>query len=98
MRRRALALLPLLLAASVASADDTRRSGLQFMGPALQALQRDDAQNPAMRGGCRTVNSSGARPQAPAASAAQIAMATHPAAWPAWPPATPPGMPHVAAR
>lgn len=48
MRRRALALLPLLLAASVASADDTRRSGLQFMGPALRALQRDDAQNPAM--------------------------------------------------
>lgn len=27
---------------------DTRRSGLLDMGPALQALQRDDAQNPAM--------------------------------------------------
>lgn len=38
----------LLLAAAAASADDGRRSGAQFMGPALQALQRDDAQNPAM--------------------------------------------------
>jgi L-cysteine S-thiosulfotransferase len=27
---------------------DARRSGLQFMSPALQALQRDDAQNPAL--------------------------------------------------
>ena len=25
-----------------------RRSGLEFMGPALQAMQRDDAQNPGM--------------------------------------------------
>ncbi|MDH4391410.1 MAG: sulfur oxidation c-type cytochrome SoxA [Aquabacterium sp.] len=33
-----------------ASADDGRRSGLSFMGPALQALQRDDGQNPAMLG------------------------------------------------
>jgi len=36
------------LAALPARADDGRRSGLQFMGPALQALQRDDGQNPAM--------------------------------------------------
>lgn len=36
------------LLASAAVADDGRRSGLTFMGPALQALQRDDAQNPAM--------------------------------------------------
>jgi sulfur-oxidizing protein SoxA len=37
-----------MLLVSVAVADDGRRSGLQFMGPALQALQRDDAQNPGM--------------------------------------------------
>ena len=30
------------------SRPDTRRSGLDFMTPALQALQRDDSQNPAM--------------------------------------------------
>lgn len=48
MKHRALVLLPWLLAANAAVADDARRSGLQFMGPALQALQRDDAQNPAM--------------------------------------------------
>jgi L-cysteine S-thiosulfotransferase len=30
------------------AAAETRRSGLQFMSPALQALQRDDAQNPAL--------------------------------------------------
>jgi sulfur-oxidizing protein SoxA len=47
MRRLALAMLSLLLAAA-ALADDPRRSGLADMGPALQALQRDDAQNPAM--------------------------------------------------
>lgn len=38
----------LLLLAASAQAEDNRRSGLQFMSPALQALQRDDAQNPAM--------------------------------------------------
>jgi sulfur-oxidizing protein SoxA len=47
MRLRALIILPLLLAVA-ALADDARRSGLADMGPALQALQRDDAQNPAM--------------------------------------------------
>ena len=36
------------LAASGADAADPRRSGLDFMSPALQALQRDDSQNPAM--------------------------------------------------
>jgi sulfur-oxidizing protein SoxA len=34
--------------ASRAAPADTRRSGLQFMSPALQALQRDDGQNPAL--------------------------------------------------
>ncbi|MES2715761.1 MAG: sulfur oxidation c-type cytochrome SoxA [Pseudomonadota bacterium] len=47
MRLRRLATLTLLLAGA-AWAEDGRRSGLQFMSPALQALQRDDAQNPAM--------------------------------------------------
>ena len=37
----------LAAALSPARADD-RRSGLSFMSPALQALQRDDAQNPGM--------------------------------------------------
>ena len=40
--------IALLLVAVSAQAEDNRRSGLQFMSPALQALQRDDAQNPAM--------------------------------------------------
>jgi L-cysteine S-thiosulfotransferase len=50
MRRAllALGLLSLSLVALPALAGDARRSGLQFMSPALQALQRDDAQNPAM--------------------------------------------------
>ncbi len=47
MRRLALAMLTLLVSVA-ALADDPRRSGLAGMGPALQALQRDDAQNPAM--------------------------------------------------
>ena len=40
----------LLLAAALApvQAQDTRRSGLDFMTPATQALQRDDTQNPAL--------------------------------------------------
>lgn len=42
------AALALLLAGGSAQADDPRRSGLHFMSPALQALQRNDAQNPAM--------------------------------------------------
>jgi sulfur-oxidizing protein SoxA len=41
-------LVALALAAGLAQAQDTRRSGFDFMGPALQAMQRDDAQNPAM--------------------------------------------------
>jgi sulfur-oxidizing protein SoxA len=43
--------LALLLAAAAAPAQtgsDTRRSGLEFMSPALQAMQRDDSRNPAM--------------------------------------------------
>ncbi len=43
-----LAVLPFLLGASLApGASDTRRSGSQDMSPALQAMQRDDASNPA---------------------------------------------------
>ena len=37
-----------LSAASAVAQPEPRRSGLQDMSPALQALQRDDAQNPAM--------------------------------------------------
>ena len=43
--RLTLVCLPLLAQAQPA---DTRRSGFDAMGPALQAMQRDDAQNPAM--------------------------------------------------
>ena len=43
-----LVLLPLALAAQPAATPDARRSGLDFMSPALQALQRDDSQNPAL--------------------------------------------------
>lgn len=42
-----LALAITLIAASALAADD-RRSGADFMSPATQAMQRDDAQNPAM--------------------------------------------------
>ena len=47
------AAIALLLASTAAAAQaapgaDARRSGLDFMSPALQALQRDDSQNPAM--------------------------------------------------
>ena len=41
------ALVP-TMAAPGTDAADPRRSGLDFMSPALQALQRDDSQNPAM--------------------------------------------------
>ena len=44
MKAAAFALLLLTLAAH---ATDPRRSGFDFMSPATQALQRDDAQNPA---------------------------------------------------
>lgn len=46
----ALLVASLLGSASVAAQapDDGRRSGLAFMGPALQAMQQDDASNPAM--------------------------------------------------
>lgn len=47
-----LLVLVLLLGASLAHAAgppaDGRRSGFDFMGPALQALQRDDTQNPGL--------------------------------------------------
>ncbi len=38
----------LLGASGVLAQADARRSGLHFMSPALQALQRDDSQNPAL--------------------------------------------------
>jgi sulfur-oxidizing protein SoxA len=41
-------LLACLLVTGVALAADDRRSGTDFMSPATQAMQRDDAQNPAM--------------------------------------------------
>jgi len=41
-------LLGCLLIAGVVQAADERRSGAEFMSPATQAMQRDDAQNPAM--------------------------------------------------
>jgi sulfur-oxidizing protein SoxA len=43
-----IAAVAVLAASASAVADDTRRSGFEFMSPALQALQRDDHQNPAM--------------------------------------------------
>ena len=48
MNLRLAGMLCAALVAAAAQADDRRRSGLDFMSPALQALQRDDAQNPAM--------------------------------------------------
>jgi len=36
------------LAASAAAQTDTRKSGVDYMSPATQAMQRDDTQNPAM--------------------------------------------------
>ncbi|NVM78982.1 sulfur-oxidizing protein SoxA [Duganella sp. SG902] len=40
--------LTLAMVAAFALAADERRSGADFMSPATQAMQRDDAQNPAM--------------------------------------------------
>ena len=40
--------LLVLVAMSCAAADDTRRSGFDFMSPATQAMQRDDMANPGM--------------------------------------------------
>ncbi len=49
MRRPALLALALLALPAWGQADPAaRRSGLSFMGPATQAMQRDDSQNPAM--------------------------------------------------
>lgn len=49
MRLRAIAALLACVAIGVAAnADDTRRSGYDYMTPALQAMQRDDTQNPAL--------------------------------------------------
>jgi len=45
---RAASWLALCVLVSVAAAADTRRSGFDFMTPETQAIQRDDAQNPAM--------------------------------------------------
>ena len=45
---KARALVAMLLAAAAAAATDPRRSGFDDMTPQLQAMQRDDAANPAM--------------------------------------------------
>lgn len=47
MRRTGIVVLVVALA-SVAFAQDTRKSGFEFMQPATQTLQKDDTQNPAM--------------------------------------------------
>lgn len=46
--RRCLAIAASLLASATLLAQDTRRSGFADMGPSTQAMQRDDAMNPAM--------------------------------------------------
>lgn len=78
-RRAAWALATVLAAAlglaagvSPARADD-RRSGLSFMSPALQALQRDDALNPALL----WVQDGAALWQAPAAKAGKTCADCH---------------------
>ena len=43
-----LLVFPLILAVSAGRAADQRKSGYETMSPALQAMQRDDATNPAM--------------------------------------------------
>ena len=43
-----LAALLAVLPAAAQKAPDTRRSGYEDMRPSTQAMQRDDAQNPAM--------------------------------------------------
>lgn len=48
MRRLALAIAGWLLASAALLAQDARRSGFDDMGPSTQAMQRDDAMNPAM--------------------------------------------------
>ena len=48
MKAAACALAALWLASAAWAAPDARRSGFDDMTPALQAMQRDDAQNPAM--------------------------------------------------
>lgn len=48
MKPLLVALAALALAAQAADAPDTRRSGYDFMTPQVQAMQRDDAENPAM--------------------------------------------------
>ena len=47
MRRIGVAALVIALA-SLGLAQDTRKSGFEFMQPPTQALQKDDTQNPAM--------------------------------------------------
>jgi sulfur-oxidizing protein SoxA len=48
VRPGAAALLLTAAALAAAAAPDERRSGYDFMSPATQAMQRDDAQNPAL--------------------------------------------------
>lgn len=74
--------------AGLAAQPDTRRSGLADMSPALQALQRDDAQNP----GLLWVQDGAALWQTPAGAANKACADCHSAAamvgvaarYPAW--------------
>lgn len=87
LRRTLAALLVLGLLATTTRAQSPRRNGADDMSPALQALQRDDAQNPAqlwVKDG--EALWAGAAPNAPAcaschAPASVPAMAAHHPAW-----------------
>jgi sulfur-oxidizing protein SoxA len=67
-----LALALALIAASALAADE-RRSGADFMSPATQAMQRDDAQNPAML----WISGGEAQWNAPAGSSAKSCASCH---------------------
>jgi hypothetical protein len=66
------------------AAADTRRSGFEDMGASTQAMQRDDALNPAMLWVKDGEQLWKQPPPAPAARPAQAAMAAAPAACAAW--------------
>lgn len=75
-RWRAILLLGVVLASGVQAQTDTRRSGFDFMGPAVQAMQRDDALNPAML----WVKQGEAQWQVPAGASGQSCASCHGAA------------------
>jgi sulfur-oxidizing protein SoxA len=82
-------LVPMLAAPATETAEP-RRSGLDFMSPALQALQRDDSQNPAMlwvEDGAalwRTPAGTAAKSCADCHGDAQLTMAGVAARYPSW--------------